>query len=146
MLLAVPSATKNSNIAKRVKSEGLEVASDDTTEIPRSFVEAIVEYLPTTGPGSLPKPQAQQTRQIFDAINSRPPGFAATIWLTLLYFAGWGISFGVLAVLFLWPQWQQDWNEAPVVTVSNASKILVQRADEQPVDDHANRYLSLIHI
>jgi len=143
MLLAVPTAIRNLNISKKLKSEGVEAASDDTTEIPRSFVESIVEYLPETGPGSLPKPQAQQARQIFDAIHSRPPGVAATVGLTLVYLAGWGISFGVLAVLFLWPQWQRDWSEAPVVGVSNVSEILVQRADEQPVDDHVNRYFVL---
>lgn len=143
MLLAIPGAIRSLNIARQVKTEELQVVSDDTTEIPRSFVEAVVPQLPATGPGSLPKPLAQQTRQIFDAVSLRPPGFAATVGLTLLYLAGWAISFGVLAVLFLWPQWQQGWNEAPVVSVASDSRILVQRADEQPVDDHANRYLVL---
>jgi len=145
MLLAVPASIRNSNIAQRVKSDdvALELPSDESAAIPRSTVETIVGHLPATGPGSFPKPLAQQTRQIFDAINVRPPGVGATVLLTLLYLAGWLISFCVLAVLFLWPQWQQSWNKAPVVTVSSDSDIHVWHAEEQPVDDHVNRYFVL---
>jgi Zn-dependent protease len=141
MLLAVPGAVRSSNIAKRVNAEKLDPVPDDITAIPRSMVERIVAHLPTAGPAALPKPLAQQTRQIFDVLNVRPPSIVATVLLTLLYLAGWVISFGVLAAVVMWPQWQQRWTEAPVVVVSSDSNIRVYRADQQPVDDHASRYL-----
>ena len=143
MLLAVPAAIRNSNIARRVKSDGLEMLSEDSQSIPRSTVEKIVAHLPKTGPASLPKPLAQQTRQIFEVFNSRPPGLMATIGLTLLYFAGWVISICVVAALFLWPQWQSDWKAAPVVSVAADANVQVYSPDEQPVDDHVNRYFVL---
>lgn len=143
MLLAVPAAIRNSKIARTVKADALEDVSDDSVEIPRSTVEKIVAQLPTSGPASLPKPLAQQTRQIFDVLNSRPPGFMATIWLTLLYLAGWFLSIAVLAALFLWPQWQQAWSVAPVVNVARDADVLVYSAAQQPIDDHVSRYLVL---
>ena len=47
MLMAVPTAIRNSSIAKRVKSEELETVSDDSETIPRATVERIVAHLPT---------------------------------------------------------------------------------------------------
>ena len=141
MLLAVPGAVRSSNIAKKVKAEKLDPVPDDCATIPRSTVETIVSHLPTTGPGALTPQLAQQTRQIFDALNARPPGVMPTVLLTLLYLAGWVISFAVLAAVIMWPQWQQRWTEAPVVSVSSDSDIRVWQAHQQPVDDHASRYL-----
>ena len=143
MMMAVPVAIKNSSIAKKVKSEGLETVSDDSETIPRATVERIVAHLPTEGPNSLPKPLAQQTKQIFNAITARPPGAVATFLLTLLYLAGWVISFGVLVVVLKWPEWQQNWTTAPVVRVSSDTGMAVWRPDAQPVDDHMHRYLML---
>ena len=143
MLMAVPAAIRNSNIARRVKSEEMETVSDDSETIPRATVERIVAHLPTEGPNSLPKPLAQQTKQIFDAINARPPGVGHTFLLTLLYLAGWVISFGVLAVVLKWPEWQQNWTTAPVIHVSSDTDVAVWRPDTQPVNDHTHRYLVL---
>ena len=143
MLLAVPAAVRNSNIARRVKLSGLELISVDSQSIPRSTVKKIVAHLPQTGPASFPEPLAQQTRQIYEVVNSRPPGVMATAGLTLLYLAGLAISVCVVVALLFWPQWQQAWTIAPTVNVSSEADVEVYSADQQPVDDHVNRYFVL---
>ena len=112
-----PTVFKNGKIAQTIKKQfpnGVQhhrqsVALEDSTQpqssqlISELTACAIIDHLPTEGPQATPKRLAQRTLQIYEIINARAPGFAATIGLTLLYFLSWVVGAVAIAILLVRP-------------------------------------------
>ncbi len=138
MLIATPVAIQNARIASALRHRLTPAQPDEDGTIPPEFVAQILDRLPATGPSAEPKPLATRVRQIFEIASTPPPTALATLALTALYLLGWIVSFGVLAAIFLWPQWNRAWSEAPTIAV--AATPVIQRASQQPTRDDVDRY------
>src|SRR5262249_37210075 len=97
MLISIPAAYRTSRITQTLRERGVPPISPDDQTIPPDTAVAIITELKKTLPPKIQpnKLIAQRTLQIFETLNSRPPGWAATLGLLL----AWGGTVG-LAVMF----------------------------------------------
>lgn len=108
MLLSAPAAYRNARIAAELRKKGaVSAGSDDDQSIPSATAFAIIDLLPSAAPWSISPKQAQakttaqRTLAIFETINSRPPGLAASFGLGALHLGGFvaAVFFGVLFLI-----------------------------------------------
>ena len=101
MLIGIPVAYRTARLAAELKQRGFPPAPPEEQDIPATSADIIISEIKK----SSSKPQsnkmvAQQTLQIFETINARPPGWAAT--LGLLFVHGAGIAAAtIFAIAFL---------------------------------------------
>jgi len=100
LLLSLPIAFKLARIANDLRERGLPPALPDMQKIPVQTAQAIIAEVKKAFPkGSTNKSIAQHTLQIFETLNARPPGWAATAGLLVLY-GGSGVTALIFVVLF----------------------------------------------
>jgi hypothetical protein len=105
MLVGIPVAYRMARIATDLKKRGLPPLAEEEQEIPPETAQAIIAEIKQSNrsrPQST-KMVAQQTLQIFETINARPPGWAATIGLLFVHAAGFGAA-AVFAIALVFAQ------------------------------------------
>jgi Zn-dependent protease len=101
MLLSIPISFRMARIAAELKKRGLPPVSPDDQNIPPETARAIITELKKATPGKQStKMLAQQTLQIFETLNARPPGWAATGGLLLGHLASIATA-GILVILII---------------------------------------------
>lgn len=99
MLISIPISFRMARIAAELKKRGLPPVSPDDQSIPPETAQAIITELKKATPGKQStKLLAQQTLQIFETLNARPPGWAATGGLLVGHLAGIAMA-GIMIVL-----------------------------------------------
>lgn len=101
MLIGVPASYRAARIAAGLRERGLPPALPGEQTIPTGTAQAIIAEVKR----ATDKPQsnttiAQQTLQIFETLNARPPGWAATIGLLFIHAASLGAA-AVFALVFI---------------------------------------------
>jgi Zn-dependent protease len=104
MLIGIPAAYRMARITGTLRERGVPTGSPDDQTVPTETAVAIIDELKK----SLPKAHtnkmlAQQTLQIFEILNARPPGWLATIGLLFAYFTSLGMAL-VFAGVFIFGQ------------------------------------------
>jgi len=134
MMLGIPLIFQNSKIARSLRDRHVPSKSKDEQSIPAETAKLIIDELPTTGPQAHPKHAAQSTLQIFEIINTRPPGIGASIGLTALYLASWMAGIAAILILLAGHTFHNfaAGNSSPAIAVS-ASEI--QRANQLNTQD-----------
>ena len=95
LAITLPIAFKMARIANGLRSRGLPPALPNDSNIPVQTAQAIIGEVKKAFPKGLNnKSIAQYTAQIFETLNSRPPGWLATLGLLTVY----GASLGLAAV------------------------------------------------
>jgi len=104
MLIGIPAAYRVARITDDLRKRELPPVADNEQEIPPETADVIITEVKsaTTRPQSI-KLVAQQTLQIFEALNARPPGWAATIGLLFVHLATIGVAV-VFAFAFIFAQ------------------------------------------
>ena len=93
MLLSIPAAYRVARITRTLRQRGVPPASPDDQTIPAETAVTIIDELKKNLPKSHSnKLVAQQTLQIFENINARPPGWLASLGLFFSYFASLGMA------------------------------------------------------
>lgn len=101
MFISLPATLRVSRIAAQLRAEGLRAASEDDQTIPPAIAERIIARL--LGPARRPqhtRAVAQQTLQVFEALNARPPGIAASIGLLGVHALSF-VAAAVFSLIFL---------------------------------------------
>lgn len=99
MLVSIPFSFRMARIAAELRKRGLPPVSPDDQSIPPETAQAIIAELKKATPGKQStKMLAQQTLQIFETLNARPPGWAATGGLLLGHLASIAMA-GIMVVL-----------------------------------------------
>ena len=101
MLIGIPVAYRTARIAADLKKRGLPPVSEDNQNIPPATAQTIINEVKqaTARPQSI-KMVAQQTLQIFETLNARPPGWGATLGLLFIHAASVGAA-AVFALAFI---------------------------------------------
>jgi Zn-dependent protease len=101
MLIGIPAAYRVARITRTMRERGVPPASPDDQTIPTETAVTIIDELKKALPkGYSNKMLAQQTLQIFENMNSRPPGWLASLGLFFVYFASLGMA-GVFAMVLV---------------------------------------------
>lgn len=101
MLLSIPLAYKNARIAWELRHRGVPEASADDQTVPAETAHAIISEVKKTMPGKhATRMVAERTLQIFETLNARPPGWAATIGLLFVHLTSLGMAV-VFSVVFV---------------------------------------------
>lgn len=82
LVLNLPQSVRLARVAQRLRRAGIRPVSPDNQSIPADVAEQIVEQLKLSA--ARPQPDrllAQQTLQVFEALNSHPPGWLASTGL-----------------------------------------------------------------
>jgi Zn-dependent protease len=95
MLLGVPQSLRTGRIARDLHRAGLKPVSPDNQTIPPQIADQIIAKLKATPKPVHNRAVAQQTLDVFETLNTRPPGVLATLGLLSLH----TLSF-VAAVVF----------------------------------------------
>jgi Zn-dependent protease len=100
MLINIPVAYRLARIATSLQQRGIPPVADGDEKIPADTAKAIIDEIKKTArtPQSN-KMLAQQTLQIFETLNARPPGWLATIGLLFAHVGSLGIAV-IFAVVF----------------------------------------------
>ncbi len=86
MLLGLRSAYRVARVASDIRDAQIDTSSPDGQTVPNRVVDEIVTRLNDASP--LPAPdalRAQQTLQVFESVNARPPGVGGTLALGGVY-------------------------------------------------------------
>ena len=101
MLITVPVAYRTARIAAQLKQGGLPPVSPDEQNIPPATANTIISAIKASATKlQSNKEVARQTLQVFETVNARPPGWAASIGLLFAHASGFGLAF-VFALVFL---------------------------------------------
>ena len=116
MLIGVPAAYRVARIATELKKRDLPAVSEDDQTIPPATAQTIIgELKQAAGRPQATKIVAQQTLQIFETLNARPPGWGATLGLLFVHAMSFGVAV-VFAFVFIIAQRGDLWS-----LVANAS-------------------------
>ena len=82
MLIGLKSAYRVARVTSEVRDAGIDTSSPDGQTIPIETVDAIIDRLDAAASLPVPDPiKAQQTLQVFESVNARPPGVLGTLTL-----------------------------------------------------------------
>ena len=102
MLIGIPLSYRVARITDDLRKRQLPPVADDVQDIPTETADVIIsEVRNATSKPQSTKVVAQQTLQIFEALNARQPGWAATIGLLFVHLSAIGaaVLFAVAFVL-----------------------------------------------
>jgi len=86
LAIGLPMSFRQARIAQELREAGLGATSPDDQNIPPHVAQIIVDKVKASGPRMRgPKLLAQQTLEVFEALNARPPGWLATLGLGGVY-------------------------------------------------------------
>jgi Zn-dependent protease len=93
MALGIPTAYRIARITADLRKRGVAPGSPDNQTIPTETAQTIISELKRTlSKGHTNKMLAQQTLQIFETLNARPPGWLATSGLLCAYVTCLGMA------------------------------------------------------
>lgn len=100
MAAGLPVAFRMAGVVSAIRRQGVSTASPDSQTIAPETAEAIAEEIRERFPQGLTnKHVAQFTLQAFEALNARPPGILATIFLGGVYFGSFLFALVALGLL-----------------------------------------------
>ncbi|MBI3464397.1 MAG: site-2 protease family protein [Planctomycetes bacterium] len=102
MLISLPVAYRAARIADKLRGSAIALPAPDQQDIPPVLADTIIEEVRSSFPRRLSTANiARMTLSIFETLNARPPGWAATVGLLTLHGASvlMAIVFSVLFVL-----------------------------------------------
>jgi Zn-dependent protease len=86
LVMTIPVTIRTAQIAKKLKQEGISPTSPDNQTIPRDVADRIITHLKAGAKTPVHnKLLAQQTLQVFETLNTRPPGVLASLSLLTLH-------------------------------------------------------------
>ncbi|MDA1055157.1 MAG: site-2 protease family protein [Planctomycetota bacterium] len=102
MLVGLRSAYRVARVASEIRDANIDTSSPDGQTIPIETADAIISRLNAASP--LPVPdvlRAQQTLQVFESVNARPPGVLGTLTLAGVHAGSFGVAlvFGLILAL-----------------------------------------------
>jgi Zn-dependent protease len=98
MLIGLRSAYRVARVASEVRDAGIDTSSPDGQTIPIETADAIIDRLDAAASLPVLDPiKAQQTLQVFESVNARPPGVLGTLTLMGVH----GGSFVVALIFFM---------------------------------------------
>ncbi|MBM3847263.1 MAG: site-2 protease family protein [Verrucomicrobia bacterium] len=101
MALGIPTAYRLARMTTTLRQSGVAAASPDDQSISQETAIAIIDELKKGSPQvQTNKTLAQQTLQIFETLNARPPGWLGTVSLLFVYFTTLGMAV-VFASIFI---------------------------------------------
>jgi Zn-dependent protease len=104
MLMGLRLAYQCGGIVTELRAAGVASASEDAQTMPTAVAEAIIEKIRARIPAARThKLVAKLTLDIFETLNSRPPGWLATLGLLTVYGTALAGALGVLLVVWLGP-------------------------------------------
>jgi len=112
MLFGLRSAYRVARVASEIRDADIDTSSPDGQTISIETADAIISRLDAAAPRPVPDMlKAQQTLQVFETVNARPPGLLATLLLGGVY----GASLVVAMFFFLFFAFvqQQDQGDVP---------------------------------
>ena len=93
MLIGIPAAYRMARISTMLRERGVPPSSQDDQTVPTETAVAIIDELKKIpSPRVTNKMMAQQTLQIFETLNARPPGWLATSGLLFAYLTSLGMA------------------------------------------------------
>jgi Zn-dependent protease len=96
MLIGIPAAYRMARVVTTLRRRGVPLASADDQTIPTETAQTIIAELKQVLPKvHTTKMVADQTLQVFETLNARPPGWLATLGLLFVHFAS-----VVMAIIF----------------------------------------------
>jgi Zn-dependent protease len=105
-LITIPVAYRVARIVSALKQRGLQPVSEDNQTIPPDIARVIIaEVRQSTKIPQANKNIAQQTLQIFEMLNARPPGAGGTMSLLFVQCASIAVAFFFAAVFFVGQNW-----------------------------------------
>jgi hypothetical protein len=82
MLIGLRAAHRVARVAAEVRDSSIDTSSPDGQSIPIETADAIISRLDAASPLPVPDAiKAQQTLQVFESVNARPPGLLGTLAL-----------------------------------------------------------------
>ncbi|HZQ46169.1 MAG TPA: site-2 protease family protein, partial [Verrucomicrobiae bacterium] len=163
-LVSLPVAISVSKVTTKLRKQGFVAASPDDQNIPDAVAETIITELKATMPkAGTSKNVAQLTLQVFESLNAKPPGLAASLGLLAWYgatvlmavvfaaivFAGQSGIFGsLLANAGMIPRLKYDCHSVKSVRhgESNGSHLNIVMTFKKPAkaDEAFNTFVSLL--
>jgi Zn-dependent protease len=136
MLLGIPVAYRLARVVATLRKRGVPPASADDQTIPAETAQTIIAELKQVLPKMhTPKMVAEQTLQVFETLNARPPGWLASIGLLLAHLGSLAIAVVFAVVLFV----GQHGGLSDILTAAQASRhkiacgsITVWRGEQTP--------------
>jgi Zn-dependent protease len=102
MLLGLPVSIKVAQVVRDLRREGFMPASPDDQTIPPYAAEVIVAKLKSVMPANVsPKVLAQQTLQVFESLNARPPGVGASFAFVAVHVGSFLLALLVAALVYV---------------------------------------------
>jgi Zn-dependent protease len=102
MLIAIPAAYRMATIAARLRAKGVKARSPDSESIPEDAAREIIGEVRGAFPTRVTdKNYARMTIQIFEALNSRPAGWFATLFLGGVHLSGFAVALVAACVFFV---------------------------------------------
>jgi Zn-dependent protease len=104
-LLAVRTSFKLAQITEKIREMNLPPPSNDRDDIPLPIADAIVTQLKQKFPkGRNSKQLAEHALAVFETLNSKPPGWAASIFFLLLHVGAFAVAFLGVGFVTLYQQ------------------------------------------
>jgi Zn-dependent protease len=101
MLIGIPTAYRVARIAADLKKRELPPVSEDDQNIPPATAQTIIDEVKhAAARPQATKIVAQQALQIFETLNARPPGWAATMGLLFVHVTSFAVA-AVFALVFI---------------------------------------------
>ncbi|HEV2329984.1 MAG TPA: site-2 protease family protein [Verrucomicrobiae bacterium] len=106
MAITLPITYRMVRVAATLRRRGVQPVSEDNQTIPSATALAIIaEVRRATKTRQSNKSIAQQTLQIFEMLNARPPGWGATIGLLFVQWASIAVAVFFAVVFFVGQNW-----------------------------------------
>lgn len=124
MLIGLRAAHRVARVAADVRDSSIDTSSPDGQSIPIETADAIISRLDAASPLPVPDAiKAQQTLQVFESVNARPPGLLGTLALGGVHGASLVIAM-IFFVVFSFVQQgdREDLKEAAATAPRNASE------------------------
>jgi Zn-dependent protease len=101
MVLGLPLAFKLAQITARLRERGVGAASSDSQTLPPETAQPIISEVKAAFPKMNPKLLAQHTLHVFETLNARPPGIAASLALLAVHGGSFvaAVIFGILFIV-----------------------------------------------
>ena len=100
MLLGLRSAHRVARVASEIRDANIDTSSPDGQHIPVETADAIISRLDAVAPAQVPdRLRAQQTLQVFETVNARPPDVLGTLALLGVHAGSFVAAFVFLIIM-----------------------------------------------
>jgi Zn-dependent protease len=130
MLIGLRAAYRVARVAAEIRESNIDTSSPDGQSIPVETADAIISRLDAATPLPIPDAlRAQQTLQVFESVNARPPGVLGTLMLGGVH----GASLVIAMIFVLYFSLVQQWGRE---ALREAEAKAMQYDDHKLFDSH----------